>query len=290
MIIEASKSRRRWLQFSLRSLLLFMCVAAVVIAWPQIHRRIQAHRLAEFAGKDLRTLNEAEVNQSGELIAALIDEPQEPLGVPFGLGSLYGFESWYVWRPVSLDAYLILFQGRHLISIPGTSSARVFMLDPNGNVISRIEFTTGYRTDLVAATFDENDPVFPYIKVETERSINGQDIRWQFYAITNRYLELVRLENKKGDVIPIATKHEVGPEVTPPTNDEWSHWLNSRDRHSLLKMLATLPVNASIENFDPTVKTRLLELSTNRDKWVAEAAAAYLKVVENPQAFSSYNP
>src|SRR5262249_21625886 len=115
-------------------------------------------------------------------------------------------------------------------------------------------------------------------------SFFGPDLHQQFYAVSNRRFELVRLEDSQGKVLPICRQgFGVGPETTPPTKEEWLGWLTSFDRLDCLRALATKPAVSIKKLMDPTTKTRLIELSKSSDRWIAESATAFLKVVENPQ-------
>ncbi len=71
----ATKPKRRWYQYSLRTLLLLPLMLALALSvaysWPIVQRRYILWRLQEYAGKDLRTLPDEDKQRVSGWIAEL---------------------------------------------------------------------------------------------------------------------------------------------------------------------------------------------------------------------------
>lgn len=275
--------KRRWYQFRLRTLLVLPLVLALCFAWPYIHRCIQVRRLASYDSQDIRKLDEDERQRVESLVVDLIPDAAEVWGDdPKGRTFIFR-RPWYVWRPATTGPYLIVFVGDPLITIPGGSGAGIYLLDWQGRLVGKNEFGTGYRIDIVDASFDEQTFGFPCVTIATD-PLWG-DIRRQHYALIDGKVELLRLEDSDGKIIPIARAHRVGPETGTPTIDQWYDDLASSDRITVLRALATVPADAAKLTDMPKVKAKLSALAKSNDPWIREAASSYLTVLDDPAEF-----
>ena len=273
-------------------------------------------RLQPYIGKDLRALSEDEQIKVDELIGCLAPEAKQfepptrtrprsfdPLAwrdyfnakpklndIPEGLF----FRSWYLWR---VQERLVLFQGRPLFMIPGSSSARIYIFDTVGRQLTKNEFQTGWRIDIDDARWvADSGHGFPCLLVESSPAILGGGITCQYYAFLQDSFALVRLEDRTGKVVPVdydSPSHAIGPAVPERTPDQWEAVLHSSDHAEVLRTLVWLggrhsdpPPNGDdsyIERFEeanralvtrrrPGVRTAVEALSRSEDGWVREAA------------------
>ena len=66
------KSRRRWLQFSLRTMLCLITGFALVLGWPHVRRYYVCWRLQQHAGKYLRQLPDNERRRVDDWISVIV--------------------------------------------------------------------------------------------------------------------------------------------------------------------------------------------------------------------------
>jgi hypothetical protein len=193
---------------------------------------------------------------------------------------------------------LILFQAASpMVMVPDGSAARVFILDPHGNVLARSGgFSTGWRIQIHDASLQwEGEHGFPCLKIATSWFM-GADIRARYYAILDDWsIALVRPEDSEGrlqnayfDDFPAVERNA----------DEWEAWLGSANQGEVLAALAwiggspkTRPTPAEpgeLKSFEQIRDLRsrarvwaaLEELQKSSDAWVQEAATAAWQMIE----------
>jgi hypothetical protein len=212
----------------------------------------------------------------------------------------FQLQSWYLWRVTTGEGRdrLILFQGEPLWSIPGSSSARIFVFDTDGKLLNQCKFSTGWRITIEDARWvEDSDHGFPCVLVDSAPSINGGDITRQYFAFLDDRFALVRLEDSSGQFVPVfyhAPNHTIGPAVPVRTPEQWEAALRSLDRAEVLRTLVWLggdhsdpPIvdakNICVEPFDeaalaletrarPGVRSAVEALTRSEDRWVREAA------------------
>jgi hypothetical protein len=251
--------------------------------------------LTAFVDQDLRSLEDKSKGRLSDLLAGSLPERYQSKDA-------WAFEPWYLWRHEARNgrALLILFQGRHILMIPGQSYAAIHFLDPTGGHLSCAEFSTGWRIDLESAVF-RHDEAFggPVIEITTEPVINGRDIHRQVYGVFNDRVALLRLEDSEGSVVDNNyhnPNHTIGPDAPTRTADEWEESLRSSDVALVLESLTWLggfhrrdltPAsdNIGVEDITaarlvaeirqrPSVQKAITELLQSQNQWIRAAAIA----------------
>ncbi len=184
-----TRSRRRRLALLLLSALL--CGLAGTVFY--LARGTPVQRLQPYLGKDLRTLSEKEQIKFDGLIACLAPKARAFIRLPlprsrdpgawraYLSGERFALfrRSWYLWQVPDREGQdrLVLFQGQPLWSIPGSSSARIFVFDAEGRLLTDCEFQTGYRITIDDARWlGDNGHGFPCLFVCSRPSIHGHDV------------------------------------------------------------------------------------------------------------------
>lgn len=235
------------------------CAVAATICY--VARPSPVQRLEPYLDRDLRTLSEDEQIKFDGLIGQLAPEasvlirPSPPktwnprdwydylMTPPMTLLSCH---SWYFWRVTNEhgEARLVLFQGWPLDTIPGGSSARIFVLDGEGRALTQTEFQTGYRITIDDASWlQDSGHGFPCVLVYSGSVINGSDIARQYYAFLDETFALVRLEHSNGKLVRNEycwPDHTIGPGVPERTPQEWEAALRSPNRAEVLHCLVWL--------------------------------------------------
>jgi hypothetical protein len=166
-------------------------------------RRVEAQSnvliqsLSSFLSRDVRSLSDSEKSTVRSALARLV--PETASDEPWWWDRDY--QTWYIWRISGSPDYLLVFQARPLISIPGVSKARVYFLSLSGQTLGKSEFETGYRIDILGANLERSVSGGMFLKIETRRSLSGMDIRWRYYEVGTYKLQLIRLEDSKGNVV-----------------------------------------------------------------------------------------
>jgi len=201
----------------------------------------------------------------------------------------------------------VLFRGEPITSIPGTSSAHIFLFDASGRLVAQSEFSTGWRIDIRdAAVLTDRVKGEKLIRINTGPVIGGSDIRTQYYALIDDALALVRLEDSSGSCIQneyAAPNHTIGPEAITRTETEWIRALSAPRLAEILRTLVWLggrhsrlianPGNVHTESYNdaalhlnvrtnPKTKVLLEGLAANPDPWIADAAQIALRSLEEP--------
>ena len=99
--------------------------------------------------------------------------------------------------------------------IPGGSSAHVFVISSEGNLLSNTEFLTGWRIGVKKVSIAEApDDAAETVLIETEPTVGGGLIPKQYYALTGDKIVLVRLEGPEGKITENCyawPNHMIGP-------------------------------------------------------------------------------
>jgi hypothetical protein len=281
--------------------------------------------LEPYMDQDLRNLSEEEQLRFDSLISHLAPEaktfayPSPPQSLdlrgwwnflkarPLPGRRLFCPESWYLWQVTNdcEEGRLVLFQGRPLFMIPGNSSARVFVFDGRGNLLSQSDFLTGYRNTIEDAHWlSDCGHGFPCILVDSHNVINGHDVAAQYYALLEDTVALVRLESSTGEfeTTIFSTDHfRIGPDFPVRTPAQCEVALHSRNRAEVLRTLVWLggghypdyPGNRMENRKRFEEATRALEtrsrqdvraaveaLTSSEDSWVREAAQRAWKAIQ----------
>lgn len=122
--------KRRWLQFSIRTMLCVTAVVAVICKWPEM-RRYHAHwRLGEYADVNLKDLPADEKERVDDWIGVLVGSNENEA---FPLFS----ENWLVHTanlPGTAQGMYVV-EMEPLFSIPGSSYCRLHRMDRWGRLI-----------------------------------------------------------------------------------------------------------------------------------------------------------
>jgi hypothetical protein len=302
--------RRRWLYGAL--LIVGCCALAAARIGPS--RRAVVERLQPYLDRDLRDLSEDEqiefdnlvghlaasakvfhypdppqTRDAGDWLAYLRAKPSAPLS-----------RSWYLWRVVDGQGRprLVLFQGTPLWFIPGSSSARIFVFDARGHLLTECAFPTGWRITIAGARWlEDSGHGFPCLLVVSVPNFGGADVVAQYYAFLDETFALVRMVDSTGNVVPVnyhSPNHTIGPAVPERTAEQWEAAVRSSDRAEVLRTLVWLGGGHSdpplrtwkeygVERFEdasraleararPEVRSAVEALTRSEDHWVWEAA------------------
>jgi hypothetical protein len=299
------RRRRLW------ALLSACCVLAGVTFY--LCRPSPVQRLQAYLGKDLRALSEDEQIEFDSLIAQLAPEarafrastgpltgnPREWWDCLTAKPVAHVRRSWYLWRVPNGHGQdrLVLFQGEPLWVIPSSSSARIYVFDPEGRLLTKCEFPTGWRITIKDARWlEDSGHGFPCLRVCSAASINGADIASQYYAFLDDNFALVRLETSAGADVPIfwsGSNHDIGPPAPKRTPEQWEMALRSSNQAQVLQTLVWLgghhPDLPFLEKYGapgqfeeatralatrarPEVRSVVETLTRSEDLWLREAA------------------
>jgi hypothetical protein len=292
---------------------LFVLLAALGIPYivmrdyrPSLSANLALKVLSEYSGEDLDDVSDDDLrplckslNSLDPIRAEEIRAERKRLGLRDDDSeccvSLFSPSPRYVWRFSRNKSfgYLVFERGRFTVH-PGTTSIRVALFDKSGAVVTRSEFTTGWRRYLDSARLAEVDGV---LCVEVDATQLGADTTRQYYALIGDRLDLVRLE-EEGSTRRNAyyTNHfRCGPEPPRQTAAEWESDLSSPDKARVWRALVwlggchLLPLPPGKEReaqmepeqaadlvrevrARPAVIARLKELEKNGNDWERAAA------------------
>jgi hypothetical protein len=197
---------------------------------------------------------------------------------------------------------LVLFQATPLWCIPGGSSAHIFVFDIEGHLLTKCNFSTGWRITIEDARWQEDSGHgFACLVVYSAPSINGADITSQYYALLEDTFALVRMEDRAGKSVRVNyhnPNHTIGPSVPERTAEEWEATMRSSDRAEVLRTLVWLggahsdpPLRLEgVERFEdasralqararPGLRLAVEALISSEDRWVVEAAQQARKAI-----------
>jgi hypothetical protein len=224
-------------------------------------------RIEDFAGIDTREMTDGQRLELDGLVQNLKLRDGSELPSPI-------CATCYIWPPEPADVNLIVLQTKPLTKSPGSSLARVLIVDGSDVVVWQDELSF-YKVNVGVLTCDRHPEGFPYFTLQLEGWLAT-------YAIQNHKVHLIRSQGDRG-VVPWLG---FGRENDRLPNEEWIECLSSADRLVCLKTLASLPTNPRELIGDPAVTDRLTQLSLSADQWTSEGASSYLAILENPDRFS----
>ena len=206
----------------------FVLMAIVSVATDSV--TAQSSTLATFVGKDIQKC-------SGDELATLLKLLGEEEGE-----ALPSFTSWYVWKIDRGEAKrFIVFEGKHMVVIPGDSTAIVHLFDEQERKVKEWSFRIGWRLDLTEASFKFSDDLNAYaLTILTEPVVGGTRIYQEYYGFKNDDLRLIRLETKNHRVVPNQYQwpnSTIGPPVSKATRKQWISQLESHDKVAVLATL-----------------------------------------------------
>jgi hypothetical protein len=282
----------------MRRLLLGAIVASAVVGCfrsePSVPTASTAEKreppFAAYVNADLRKLKDAQRTDLTKVLDGILPEDyRSDAPIPF--------EPWFVWRnPAAKERKeYILFQGRPICMIPGTSCAAVHFIDASGKLLNSVAFSTGWRIDLTSAKL-VNEPLVKgdVIEVRSSPVINGRAVSRQLYGIIGSRVALLRLEDSRGKLaanIYGAPNHRIGPYPPKRSAAEWEQALASTQPMIVLEALAWLggyhrddlsPTDVYIEDLEaaklvaavrqrPAVRQRLGRLARSENAWIRQA-------------------
>ena len=222
------------MRFTLKRLLVFVTVIALICAAPTCWHQIQLQRFRTYIDRDLESLSDAEFKTFTSITNSILNRPdyrEEPPLIP---------EPYFLNRLP--NGNLVLVERSLAGPIPGHSLIRVSTITDNGKLLSQTEFSTGWRIRIVGAQpiVTESPNEFLFV-IKTEPVIAGRDVAKQFYTIIDNYPFLLRLEDSLGNPLPNETRHfKIGPELP----EKYDVALVRKQRYALVTRLK----NAKTDN------------------------------------------
>ena len=125
------------------------------LLWPHIRHEVELRRFRAYAGRDLRALDDQDKKAFAKLAQRFVPDQALPTVEQLWSGS---FDNWYLWqaRDEKNRQRLVLLQCAEPVMIPGSGSARFFVLDSDGTIISELSFRTGNRRYVEDATLERD--------------------------------------------------------------------------------------------------------------------------------------
>lgn len=278
--------------------LLQLIVALVLLAFlVRCGRPDHTAELREFAGQDLRCLDESRIARLKSVLARCLPDSDEFEGP-------WGPKPWFL---LPHESGYVLFLARPLWRIPGNSSCSVHFLAAGGRHLGNVEFSTGWRIQIEGATFNFDKALgVPIIEVASAPSINGDDIRRQIYSVFGGRLALLRLEDSGGNLVQNDywhPNHTIGPRTPLLAAEEWEQRLRGKDLAQVLEALTwiggdhrldptpppsdwCLEDSASVRRVievrqRPGVQREIARLAKSDHPWVKEAAQTALDEIDD---------
>jgi hypothetical protein len=268
----AAPPKRRWHQYSLRTLLLLPLVLALVLSviysWPYVQRRYIVWQLQEYVDKDLRKLPKEEQSRVKDWLEKLIgkndDQPRLLHNVDYpGIGRkmlvveagernvLYGSGRLSLaWWPCSIEAV--------------DSWGRATHID-----------TLRVGNSLYSASYVESLHGFACLMLQTDEDVDHYAKRY-YYRISDGTAEIMRIEKTDGTLCTGWTFD------LPPESLSISSLLESPDRVQQLRGLAQCLFRSPfvLMQIDDKTRQRLAELTNSPDPWISEEAKMVLEVAK----------
>ncbi|PQO47645.1 hypothetical protein [Blastopirellula marina] len=272
---DARPRRRNWLSFRLTTQFLIVTVAAIIVAYPQLHRRWLFHQFTAYVDQDLRELSNEKQEAFGELAKNLLPEEE----IEFG----HSPENWFVWK-VSTDngERYVLFRGVPTRSIPDTCGAKLDLFNKHGFLVGRSSFYTGWRSDISDAALE-----LDRLPGETLVRIHSVGAK-HYYAFIDDEVALLRLEDYKGNQVPNDYHYPnmtIGPWPSLQTEQEWIDALNSSRPAVVLQALTWFagehrPADEPDQNFEMESLENAQHVAHVRSN--PEAKAAVVRLLDHP--------
>ena len=275
----------------MKTRILLVSLASVLIVCSR-GREVTLDSLADYQGKNLEELGEAEKNRLLATITKLVPGREYRFW--------FDFRPWHVWEfPNKGNPHLMLFEVDNTGPHPGSTGIRITTFDKAGNYRSEFKFWTGHRCYMRTVQLEElPDSQDPLIVLETGLGPGpGPNVWKQIYAHIGNRFDLIRLEDADGK----ATRNSYyvnhfacGPSLPEQTLEQWEADISSGDRARVLRALVWLggvhwegpPAEQSSPQYEPTerfelvrrirgsekVADILISLATSEDRWIREAA------------------
>lgn len=193
-----------------------------------------------------------------------------------------------------------------LIKIPGESRLHVCLFTIEGNLLSYSDFSSGWRIGLDGVNVKYMPEIGrDVVVVRSRQSMGGRDVAKQYYALIEKKVMLIRLEDSNGHLIRNlygAWYHPIGITINGRSAEEWETALESNDIAEALATLVwlsgtrwniqkSMPDSAREESEDLSesqladsvrsregVKVTLRRLIQSDNHWVQRAAELAVKV------------
>lgn len=241
----------------------------------------------EYRGSDLQRSDEGTRERAATLLAELIPERVRADEYRWGLAT---------WRVASVgsgaSAAVVVFEGWHIPTVPGVSSARTHVFSPTGAHLSSVSFWTGWRIDIGGVAISDSPHGFPLIDLTSGPKFKGRDVRHQLYSVIDGRVALLRLEGPNGEslnnnyIVPNAT---IGPPVPERSLEAWEAALQSENPAEVLRTLFWLGGEHDVEGRSyvteedrvvlvaglrksERVRKSIAALEGSSDPWIREAA------------------
>jgi hypothetical protein len=281
-----------------------------------LFRPSPVQRLQAYLGKDLRAASEDEQIEFDGLIRQLAPDARafHPSSPSLTLNprdwwdslrakpAAHVRRSWYLWRVPNGQGQdrLVLFQGEPLWVFPSSSSARIYVFDLDGRLITKCEFPTGYRMSIGDAHYlKDSGHGVPCLLVDSDGFITVQ-----YYVFLDDTFALVRLEDSEGRPVPNffgSWDDRIGPSAPKRTPEQWEAALRSSDPREVLRTLAWVGGHHPDPQFAqergeaeeaedarralatrarPEVRSAVEALTRSEDSWVQEAAQRAREAIE----------
>jgi hypothetical protein len=183
-----------------------------------------------------------------------------------------------------------------MMGIPDGSSACIQLFDGTGRRIAVWSFYTGWRTDLVSASFQYSPRTkSQMIVLHTVPVMNGGwQIGNEYFALRNDHLALIRIETANGESLQNEYVHansEIGVVPEAHTEEDWAKMLESNDIIEMLSALVFLggrhiapaddpdaPGKSQYAGLfeqllaNPRIREAIEQLAKSHDEWVRQAA------------------
>jgi hypothetical protein len=263
--------KRRWYQFSLRTLLLLPVLLALVLSavysWPIVHRRYVLWRLQDYADKDLTKLpNEQRERVNGWLRFLLAESPVEFNGTsiyPRDNRLLHISDSAEIGRRI----FVIETEMDNLPDLFGEFCV-LHTLDSSGRLLR--------SRRLIAFAAFQSATIGLSQRGYESLTIVGTDIR-QIYRLTDDSVESLRSEDRNGKSV-LGLRSTFEETETPPDWSDWPWLLDSPEELQQLRGLAAFfSVRDKTKPIDDRVRQRLKELTNSPDPWISEEAKLALE-------------
>ena len=220
--VQSILIRLKILRFRLKTLLILVTLAAVACSDPAICKQTQFQKFKTYLNRDLQNLDEYEFQNFISIAKSVLARKTDK-----GL-SRWRSAPWFLWEHPSGN--LVFLQASKIVSIPGQSSARITMLNKNGEPINETEFSTGWRIDVISAGLipDKKNKGFVFV-INSSPVTGGRDVAKQYYSILGDCPILLRLEDSAGNVLENRTEnHMIGPEIPEGIDPESIEMLKSQ--------------------------------------------------------------
>lgn len=262
----------------------------------------ESSALEEYLDQDLRSLSEQQHKELIDLLKSILSLSDRKIKILANrAGDWRCCGPWYLWKRDGSSGFL-LFWGHRIMSVPGESSASIYLLDEKCRVVSTNRFRTAYRGDIRAASYKETPCCSgKVVRIETAPVIGGAPSATLFIGIEDQRPALIRFENKNGTVGQnkyYAPNWTVGPPVPTRSPDKWAAVLKHGSAIEILEALVWLggdhldpserrknSIEESPEDLSRYLQTiqsesvvkKLQSLANSTNSWISQAATQVLE-------------